>query len=373
MFFRGHCQNSAMVVTAEQAEASLIDLDITNGPSILKRLQETHPNRIFILLSINEPPSTEPNIVFVKKPPQAQTMMQAIIDARQLVIQQRIRATEAQQSIVETPPLKVISASARRATPRQAATLLDEQNLKSYLGHREDINPKDPQQLALVYYNPRDFLQSHVQSAWKVASKRNLAIRLETPWRAISFFPTQKLVHIKAEEAQIRAVCGIPYRHIAGVDIDLGEEKPLSRVVVITPDECERLLKSTHIMPMESFLWKIALLTSKGRLPDSLKHTEITALKYWPNMTRILMSPHAMSIASLLVNNPMDPFQAATELRIKQRYVFGFISAAHMLGLIEQRPRVIQVTQTPKIEEPRPVQRERMSLFKKLLKRLKMA
>jgi hypothetical protein len=80
---------------------------------------------------------------------------------------------------------------------------------------------------------------------------------------------------------------------------------------------------------MNSFIWKLACWTSKGRYPQALNLTEPVYLKQWPNFTRLLITPHAMRIAALLTTGPRSVLEIIHGLKIKPQYVFIFISAAY--------------------------------------------
>jgi hypothetical protein len=363
MFFRGPCQEKAVVVSPEHAQATLIDLDVPQGRAIYQQHLNDDRHRTIILLSISEQTDLGANVVFVKKPAQAQSMMDAIERASRLAESHR-RAAQPTGAVASE--MKVIrSDSATRARPRQAASLLDEQMFKSYLGYRDDIDPNDASRRAQLFYLPRDYLQGHIQSAWEIALTREQPTRLETPWRPVSLLPNQRLAFVDADEPQLRAVCSIPFKNIASVDIGLGEKQALSSIKMITPEEVESIVSSKSVMPIESFLWKIALLTSKGRLPDCIDPSEPLGLKRWPNMTRLMLPPHGMRIASLLVNEPTTPFQAASRLGIRQQYVFAFISAAWVLNLVFQPTEIRQHRADQAVKQP-----ERVSLLRKLLNRL---
>jgi hypothetical protein len=248
--------------------------------------------------------------------------------------------------------------------------LLDEQGFKSYLGHREDIDPKNPEQLQTIFYDPKEYLQGHLQSAIKVATARNEPMRLETPWKSLAILPEENLVQIAADDAQIRAACGIPFRNIIGLDIDADSVKQAIKIRPITRDEIEEVLNSKELVRLDSFLWKVALLTSKGRLPKGTDVKQGFYLKRWPGMTRLMLPPHAMRIAAIFVQKPFSLFRASESLGIRQQYVFAFISAAHALGLIGQQT-IAEVAREPEIVVPEKAP-ERKSLFQKILSRLKL-
>jgi hypothetical protein len=91
---------------------------------------------------------------------------------------------------------------------------------------------------------------------------------------------------------------------------------------------------------LEAFLWKLACWTSMGRYPKGLDHTKPVYLKNWPNFTRLLVTPHALRIAALLVQHPRTMGDVAQKLNIKPQYVFIFISAACAIGLAGQAKRL---------------------------------
>lgn len=452
MFFRGPCQNQAVIVEQEsEAEVFLIDLDTQLGNKIYAEQRENHPARILITLSVRDQVPEE-GVIAVKKPAQAQSMSAAIAKAKSLASSARPKAhpnttgavkpknslfswasrktssdtviaspptADATPPITQAPPpqknspatqpaasnrpqqpvlpsnpldksnnarltqpasrptnkdMKVVAAASKGENPvHKVAMLLDEQGFKSYLGHRDDIDPNNAEELPTIYYDPKAYLQGHVQSAVKVAFARNEPLKLETPWKTITILPDEGFIHIEADEAQIRAACGIPFRNIVGVDIDAITLQQVVNIKPVSSSELEELLKSKNLTRLDSFVWKIALLTSKGRLPKGVDVTQGFYLKRWPCMTRLLLSPHAMRVAALLTQQPSEIFSVAKRMGIRQQYVFAFVSAAHSLGLITQQPIPnAQSTRETTEDTTLKIQPERKSLFQKILSRLKL-
>ena len=64
-------------------------------------------------------------------------------------------------------------------------------------------------------------------------------------------------------------------------------------------------------------------------------------------MTRLVITPHAMRIAALLMEGPRTLINIAEVLKIKPQYVFVFFSAAYALGLAGQAERGADVVVTP--------------------------
>lgn len=84
---------------------------------------------------------------------------------------------------------------------------------------------------------------------------------------------------------------------------------------------------------LEAFLWKLALYTYRGLLPEGVDVNEPVYLKYWPNLTRFDPTPNAMRISSLWSRQPTNLAIIIRMLNIPQRHVFSFYAAASTLGL----------------------------------------
>jgi hypothetical protein len=85
-------------------------------------------------------------------------------------------------------------------------------------------------------------------------------------------------------------------------------------------------------LELEAFLWKLALYTYRGYLPEGININKPVYLKYWPNLTRLEPTPDAMRIASLLCRQPVALAFIVRILNIPQRHVFNFFAAANATG-----------------------------------------
>lgn len=85
-------------------------------------------------------------------------------------------------------------------------------------------------------------------------------------------------------------------------------------------------------LELEAFLWKLALYTYRGYLPEGTNVNKPVYLKYWPNLTRLEPTPNAMRIASLLCRQPVALAFVVRMLNIPQKHVFNFFAAANATG-----------------------------------------
>lgn len=118
----------------------------------------------------------------------------------------------------------------------------------------------------------------------------------------------------------------------------------------------------------ESWLWKIALWTYRGKLPESTDLSMRVYLRYWPNFTRLQEIPQAMKIATLWSKQRVTLGFTAATLKIPQRYVFAFYSAAYTIGLSGQARREADYlfAQSPVLKMA-----EKPSFLEQLMRKLK--
>lgn len=87
----------------------------------------------------------------------------------------------------------------------------------------------------------------------------------------------------------------------------------------------------------DSFAWRVALWTARGRLPRGCDPRVASRLNSWPNFPRLDEIPHAMRLAAVWTQRCLSPAAAAALLSIPQRYAFAFYVATAELGLMEHQ------------------------------------
>jgi hypothetical protein len=120
----------------------------------------------------------------------------------------------------------------------------------------------------------------------------------------------------------------------------------------------------------DKVLWRVSIWASRGRLPLLFNDLDREfTLIYWPNLTRFIMTPHAMEIAALWSKKPINLRKSLLLLRIPQRYVFSFYSAAIALDLILFKNEKSSLIKHPPEMKNAPPQTEpkRKGVFSKLL------
>ena len=388
MYLKGPCKNQAVIVEDSSAQACVLNMDSIGAKEALDNEQSSYPDRPLILLSIAVQEAF--NAIYVRKPIQQDQMLAALKDTRLALINPPVRPAVVEKQPADSGVKRteqdhspesgvaksendsahlVASAGATRAdvhsTGHKAALLLDERSYASFIGTVHDIDPTDPVQRRKAFYNPKEYLQAYAQSAIKLALSKNRILRLNTCWKPIIILPHSREVWIDADDKQLRAFCVVPIKKITNVDVAGSGGKGISITVVKNNDATG--LDPEKFQRMDAFIWKLALWSSAGRVPQGIDFDTPIYIRHWPNMTRLIVPPHALRITALLIDQPRSLINIAEVLQVKQQYVFAFFSAARALGLSGQAVRQADITYAP---APR-VKKESSGLLQKILGRLR--
>lgn len=90
-------------------------------------------------------------------------------------------------------------------------------------------------------------------------------------------------------------------------------------------------------LPRDELVWMLALMTTQGRVPESVPLDKPLQLAKLPDFTRLLAMPHGKSIAALWQASPQSALDIVQTLGIAQRFVFSFLVAADATGLFERK------------------------------------
>ncbi len=151
-----------------------------------------------------------------------------------------------------------------------------------------------------------------------------LSIKVQGKWASITTDPGHNKVISELSNEELESLCTTPIYCIDTKSKLIGNNAYFDE-----PNESTHLLEDS----MEQFLWKIALWTSAGRLPQGMTPSHQIQLKYWPNLTRLTQSPNDIRISALLTEQPSAPALIAKVLGIPITQVFSYYAASHALGL----------------------------------------
>lgn len=352
MYLQGPCRGAAIVVADHDANVDVFDADIAGASDLILAHHQKKPNRPVIALSLRE--GVLDHVIYVKKPVKTDDMMAAIHKAAESLISSLTKTEKKPAPVtknshaddVEKAKLKafVISDEQKKTGKHQAAMQLNEKGFNAFIGNVMGVDVNDPSQFALATYNPNDYFQGHVESAFRVSRESDEIMQLNSGWSPVIVFPQNNEIWLDADDKQLRAFSGLVIAQTLDGKIST---TPLIEELSSVPRALEKF------QTMDAFLWKVACWASKGRYPVSIDIDHPVYLKHWPNFTRLLITPHALRISALLVKGPRTLGNIAEVLNIKPQYVFVFISAAFALGLTGQARResdAIMAAHSPEIK-----------------------
>lgn len=255
----------------------------------------------------------------------------------------------------EPPPTAKTSSTGGVAA---AAGQIDDDSSVLFVGSAPDIDPNDPEAVAGAKYCGKLYLQGYLIKACHDAEAGRTPMTLTGLWRTIVIDPVTRTISYEVSLSQLRSLCIVPVK-VGEVFIETLSSRG-DRPDVIDPGRW-------HKEPLDGFLWRIALWTSRGRVPEHCDLRAQVFIKHWPDMTRLQASPHALRIAALWVKRPYGLLQTAKLLGIPQRFVFAFYSAAWAIDLAGQGRR--QSDQLVETDPPPPSPRK--GLLGRILSRLR--
>jgi hypothetical protein len=349
MYLQGPCRGAAVVVNDSDASIDIFDADTLGAGKLMAEHHAKKPYRPVIALSLRD--GTLEYVLYIKKPVKTDDMLSALNKASALIGKLKpiedalpqpaiksdsVQPTTAKSTPVahsENPSLKsfVINNDEQKKTAKhQAAMQLNEKGFNAFIGNVPGIDVNDPKQFAAAKYNPKDYFQSYVESAFKISREQGEIMQLNSGWSPLIIFPQNDEIWLDADDKQLRAFSGLVISNTL-------DGKMSTTQLTFESSSLSRSLEKFHTM--DAFLWKVACWASKGRYPISIDITHPVYLKNWPNFTRLLITPHALRISALLIRGPRTLANVAEVLNIKPQYVFVFISAACALGLTGQARR----------------------------------
>jgi hypothetical protein len=238
--------------------------------------------------------------------------------------------------------LKEFGPATGSVAPGRGIELLDEIGFVDYVGAQSDIDPRDRNELKTAQYDFRRYFQGYLENACRKAVESNRVLQLNTGWKPVTIFPQTREVWVDADDQQFRSFCLVPIHSIADQGFADSDKGPISISPVYDLDvAAEQFADSSKLQRMESLIWKVALWTSAGRIPEGVDLFRPVYLRHWPNFPRLLVFPYALRIASLLSEHPRSLMNLSRALNIRQQYVFAFYSAARSIGLAGQAVRQV--------------------------------
>ena len=334
VFFERQLAESCVISEQDIADVSMIDFDAKDAPALLAQELSVRPDQPRIVLAFHPAKCKVPGATLVQKPVEMKVLLKVLKNMRSKIFQPR-RVTASHlaailsQSPHSTSGLNPPRATSQRNLAAQAAMQLHSREKHVFISSTPDIDLENTQERDKAFYDPDLFLQGFVQKAVALGIENASVVRLSgATFGSIDIYPFAKKAITKTPAHSLSAVARLPLRG-ADVQIELLPEAPQ-----FPPD-------SEDLEALDSFLWKLALWASRGRIPIGTDLNTPFVLKRWPNLTRLLAPPHASRIAGLWAREPIVLSQSISTLGIPQRYVFALYSACVVHGVVTPAKRAL--------------------------------
>jgi hypothetical protein len=211
---------------------------------------------------------------------------------------------------------------------------------RDYCGSAEDVPDEllhtadclRPDQAIQLYFDPDTRLLGLLRLAGKLAKTSQQVTHIRGLQRPLLIIPdTPMLVVSPIADHALRPLCNTS---LFAETVGLGTPSPRQ------PDD--------FVYTFDELLWKVALWTSRGRLPRGSDPHQPVRLTGTPDFSRLTATPFAEAICQLWTQDQtLSPVATAARLRIAQRYVFALYSALRLLELVDLR-------RTPLVGEAEP-------------------
>ncbi len=376
--FKGPGKGKAVLVGEDQSDGGIINMDSAGAKDLWVGFRERNPSKPAIILGVNDPGIEDHSTVFVQKPASIDQMLMAVeklmadlgLDKEELELVETVEHDEkplfradshslpSSQKPMDNEPVAK-KAKVQESASRSAGAQATPASKSAQSAAQEGANGKFS-----LFYNPRDYLQSEMHSASDYSVEKGVAVEIwvmtgDDRWGKIIFLPESRRVLTSFTDAELKQYCSTP--------LSLLNHKMYRRKPKDTQELEERIGKDRRGCSYESFLWKAALYTSLGRLPQGTNLASTMHLKHWPNFTRLYPLGGSMRIATLLVDQPRTLPLIAKVLKMPVGRVFSFYSAACAIGLVESgEPMNVNLSKTTI-----PKKHRDHTLFGRILKRLR--
>ncbi|HDN27696.1 MAG TPA: hypothetical protein ENG03_11500 [Thioploca sp.] len=316
--------NYALVEQLESAQACIFDLDSLEGMNLWKDYRNRYPQMPTVILSLNHKDIA--GTVYVQKPIEIDNLLKALNKIKRLIEEESAPKSGAQKVSVKSASVKPQQAPRDAKLATEIAIEEEEEALHQYCGYAQDINPDNPQGFLKFYYEPNQYLQGFFEKAFVIGQQLDSGgIMIEGLYTKMILMPKQNQILCGCEfnDSQLRTMTLLP---LSNSHLRM---TTLSEAEIILSQDDNQLIEQ----PLDKFLWRVALWTSRGRVPKGTDLYKKIVLLYWPNFTRLIVTPYALKISALWMVQPHSLLETAKILEIPQRYVFALFTAARAIQL----------------------------------------
>ena len=341
LFFDSQCGGQFKITELESsAEILIIDFDVV-GPSGLRFLRQNHPKLPIVLLSLRDYENDDP-LTFSLKKPLVYSELRKLLKQTILVIPENISPiVELRDALLEhiqlTKPQQADDKTQKRmAISSTDVADMDKTQLACLVGRQTsvNININNPHAVMKVVFEPSKHFLGAVLRGLKRAKYEKKMIELFNLNNRIIIDPEKRKIYTFVGESVLRPLCLMNLKETSTVKVVKG-----GRDGQVFQSKLKDTSEEINEWSWDEFLWKMTLWTSRGKIPAEVDIQKPVHLTQWPNLTRLQLIPHAISIATMMKGSHLRLTDIAKKLDIEPRYVFAFFSACYILGIADSSKR----------------------------------
>jgi len=328
LHLRGICE----LVEIQDADAVLIDMDPPNSQEYWDSLKDNFPDLPVIALSIRL--VNQKNTIYLRKPIKIPSFISTlrVLFPKQFIKSGQLNAQSF--AIQENHPIPVPGnasvvdiANSINVTNKYAGNVVTIQNANTNWEWNGEVF--DPT-VHLVSYVRKSAIES---SVLKKICKMTLCKD-----KVIIVDPGSDQVITNMSESMLRSMAIVT---INNDEAKLRLEYPGTEI----PDAFNpKNNASLKVYKTEAFIWSLAVLTARGRMPlelndDIFYPDKPVYMQHWPNLTKLESVPHAQQITALFTSYPRTLSEVASLLDIDIKHVVNLFYASALIGYAGQARR----------------------------------
>lgn len=333
-FFSKDCHSDFNPVdTADSADLLIIDLDTRNNLEVLSLLREKYPSKPLVVLTSTAFNQHDGLTFILRKPLSNVNFYHLLLQLTLVTADNQPPAEELKNALLQHIQDNMLSAVSNVSTSDNddivpyELTQFDAMKLSRLVGRHEDIDISNPQATMRILFDPNLLLIGVIRNVVEKYANSTSMILVSLLDNQFLYDPEKHEIYTFINQSLLRLLClmGTSEPPVCKPLDSSEQELTLKKLMRQNDTEIKR-------WPIDEFLWLIALWSSRGKIPRDINLNIPVKLTKWPDFTKLEKLPYALSIAALLSRQPMRLNDIAQRLKIEQRFVFAFYSAANAIG-----------------------------------------
>jgi len=373
-FFKQYCSDRCVIVAEKMADVFIINMDHPQAQVEYKRIKREFPQKICVLMALHQPVNVDYDY-YLEKPIIASRFLNIVDELEKKIlfreVSQRTLASDLVQQQVTSKENKTVKKQkvSKKIASAHAADLLTQKDSSLFSTKSIKVTvPEKQNKPSLKTFKLDEYILGAIYRAYTTACESKEVVKLSGLWRPIYFFPDTHEVYIDLSYSQLRSVCATP--------IMSQSDTLVPREIKIEKSkrewELKHCQKAERFRPIENFMWKVALFTARGRIPDFVNPKQVIHLNSWPNLTRLDLTPDIVKLIAFWSTAKHSLDDAIEQLNVRQKDTYALFTALYILGHISYSGGQVQSYKIQnKTSEALPSQTKNM--LAKLVTKLKIA